>query len=146
MIGKVFVAAAVMAGVWAGAPSNGWAQQPARDTVRVTGSSTLYDFATRVAEWFGRATVYRTPVVESSGTGGGMARFCAGLDMNTPDITLASRRILRSEIAACHDNSVDKITEFKIGYGGLVVVQPTDAERLELSRRDLWLALAREVR
>lgn len=145
MIGKVMMAAAVMAGAWVGMPADGHAQQPARDTVRVTGSSTLYGFATRVAERFGRATAHRTPVVESSGTGGGMARFCAGIDMNTPDITLASRRILDSEIAACHDNSVDQITEFKIGYGGLVVVQPADAKRLELSRRDLWQALAAEV-
>ncbi|WP_404378760.1 substrate-binding domain-containing protein [Caenispirillum salinarum] len=145
MIAKVLTAAAVVAAAWAAVPSDGLAQQPARDTVRVTGSSTLYGFATRVAERFGRATPHRTPVVESSGTGGGMARFCAGIGMNTPDITLASRRILDSEIAACHDNSVDQITEFKIGYGGLVVVQPTDAEKLELSRRDLWLALAAEV-
>lgn len=74
-----------------------------------------------------------------------MARFCAGIGMNTPDITLASRRILNSEISACHDNSVDQITEFKIGYGGLVVVQPIGVERLSLSRRHLWLALARQV-
>lgn len=140
MIAKVLMAAVFIAGAWAGAPSNAEAQQPARDTVRVTGSSTLYGFATRVAERFGRTTPHRTPVVESSGTGGGMARFCAGIGMNTPDITLASRRILNSEISACHDNSVDQITEFKIGYGGLVVVQPIGVERLSLSRRHLWLA------
>lgn len=127
------------------APHLAAAQQPARDTVRVTGSSTLYGFATRVAEVFGRNSRHRTPVVESSGTGGGFARFCSGLDINTPDIVLASRRVFDSEVDACHDNGVDAISEFKIGYGGLVVVQAVNSQPLDVTRRQLWQALAAQV-
>lgn len=145
MIAKTLLAALAVAGAMVTLPAASQAQQPARDTVRITGSSTLYGFATEVAERFGRASRFRTPVVESSGTGGGMARFCAGIGMQTPDIILASRRILDSEIQACHDNAVDQLTEFKLGYGGLVMVQADGAKQLNLTRRQLWLALGREV-
>ncbi|GAA0594547.1 substrate-binding domain-containing protein [Caenispirillum bisanense] len=145
MVTRALASALVVAATLVVAPSLAVAQQPARDTVRVTGSSTLYGFATRVAEAFGRTSHHRTPVVESSGTGGGFARFCSGLDINTPDIVLASRRVLDSEIDACHDNGVDALTEFKIGYGGLVVVQASSAQPLDLTRRQLWLALAAQV-
>lgn len=145
MIGKRLLAAGLVACAVVAAPHAAPAQQPARDTVRVTGSSTLYGYATRVAEAFGRVSRHRTPVVESSGTGGGFARFCAGLDLNSPDVVLASRRVFDSEIEACHDNAVDDITEFKVGYGGLVVVRAAGAEPLDLTRRQLWLALAAQV-
>lgn len=145
MIGKRLLATALVVAATIAAPFPAPAQQPARDTVRVTGSSTLYGFATRVAEAFGRVSRHRTPVVESSGTGGGFARFCAGLDLNSPDIVLASRRVFDSEVEACHDNGVDAITEFKVGYGGLVVVRAANAEPLDLTRRQLWLAIAAQV-
>lgn len=146
MIGKRLLATMIVAAAaTVAAPTVAPAQQPARDTVRVTGSSTLYGFATRVAETFGRTSRHRTPVVESSGTGGGFARFCAGLDLNSPDVVLASRRVYETEIEACHDNAVDDIAEFKVGYGGLVMVRAVTAEPLDLTRRQLWLALAAQV-
>ena len=69
----------------------------ARDQIKTVGSSTVYPFATTVAEYFGKNTEYKTPVIESTGTGGGMKLFCAGTGLKHPDITNASRPIKKSE-------------------------------------------------
>jgi len=117
----------------------------ARDEIRIVGSSTVYPFATVVAERFGRTTNFPTPVIESTGTGGGLKLFCAGAGQSTPDISNASRRIKPSEIANCKANGVDEIVEVKIGYDGIVIANKIDAPQFKLSLRDIYLALAKQV-
>jgi phosphate transport system substrate-binding protein len=117
----------------------------ARDQIRVVGSSTVYPFATVVAEQFGRGGKFKTPIVESTGTGGGLKLFCAGAGTDTPDIANASRRIKASEVELCKKNGVAPITEVKIGYDGLVMAHSKKAEGFDLTRRQIFLALAKEI-
>ena len=116
-----------------------------RDYIAVVGSSTVYPFATVVAEQFGKTTVFKTPKIESTGSGGGLKLFAAGIGVKYPDISNASRRIKKSEFETCQKNGVKDILEIKIGYDGIVVANAKSAPRFKLSRRDLFLALAREV-
>ena len=116
-----------------------------RDTISVVGSSTVYPFATVVAERFGKKTAFSTPKIESTGSGGGMKLFCNGVGLNTPDITNASRRIKKSEFDLCQKNGVAEIVEVHIGFDGIAVANSTQAEQLQLTRRDLFLALAKQV-
>ncbi len=121
------------------------AAEAARDYISIVGSSTVYPFATVVAEQFGKATAFKTPKVESTGSGGGMKLFCAGVGVEHPDITNSSRRMKASEFENCKANGVKEIVEVKIGYDGIVVANSRQAARLELTRRDIWLALAKDV-
>ena len=82
-----------------------------RDTIKIVGSSTVYPFATVVAERFGRTTNFKTPVIESTGSGGGLKLFCSGIGVQYPDITNASRRIKLSEKDNCATNGVEKIID-----------------------------------
>ena len=117
----------------------------ARDQIKIVGSSTVYPFATTVAERFGKTSGFKTPVVESTGSGGGLKLFCAGLGTQHPDITNTSRRIKKSEINNCKKNGIEDITEVKIGYDGIVVANSKKGVNFHLSTRDLYLALAKEV-
>jgi phosphate transport system substrate-binding protein len=117
----------------------------AKDQIRIVGSSTIYPFATAVAEAFGKTAGFRAPVVESTGTGGGFKLFCASLDAESPDIALASRRIRPSETANCADHGVPAPIEITIGYDGLVIVNARKDPVLSLSRRSLFLAIAKTV-
>ena len=117
----------------------------ARDYISIVGSSTVYPFATVVAEQFGKTTPYKTPKIESTGSGGGFKLFCAGVGVEYPDITNASRRIKQSELAQCRRNGVKEIVEVKIGYDGIVLANSKKAKRLKLTRKDIFLALAKEV-
>jgi phosphate transport system substrate-binding protein len=90
------VAALAMAGAMVAAPAH------ARDQIQVVGSSTVFPFTTAVAERFGQQTDFATPVVESTGTGGGMRLFCAGVGADTPDFTNASRAMKASELEVLH--------------------------------------------
>jgi phosphate transport system substrate-binding protein len=117
----------------------------ARDYISIVGSSTVYPFAATVAEQFGRTTGYRTPKIESTGSGGGFKLFCGGVGVNYPDITNASRAIKASEIKACMANGVREIVEVKIGYDGIVLANARTVPPFHLSRRDIFLALAKEV-
>ena len=119
--------------------------QSARDYISIVGSSTVYPFATVVAEQFGKTTAFKTPKIESTGSGGGFKLFCAGVGVEHPDITNASRRMKTSEFEQCAANGVKEITEVKIGYDGIVVANSKSAEPLKLTRKDLYLALAKEV-
>jgi phosphate transport system substrate-binding protein len=120
-------------------------QAMARDTINIVGSSTVFPFATTVAERFGNTTEFNTPKIESTGSGGGMKLFCAGVGVDQPDVTNASRRMKVSEFENCQKNGVDKITEVKIGYDGIAIANSKKAEQFEMSLRDLWLALAKDV-
>lgn len=130
--------------LWA-ASTGGALAQAGRDYVYIVGSSTVYPFATVVAERFGRGTDFKTPKVESTGSGGGLKLFCDGIGIDHPDIANSSRAIMGSEIAMCAANGVGEIIEVKIGYDGIVVANAIGAERFPLTRRDLYLALAKRV-
>jgi len=117
----------------------------ARDQIRIVGSSTVYPFATTVAEQFGKTTSFKTPVIESTGSGGGLKLFCAGVGTEHPDITNASRAIKSSEIEKCQANGVTEITEVKIGYDGIVLANSKDADEMHITRQQLFLALAKDV-
>ncbi len=121
------------------------AAQTARDYINIVGSSTVYPFATVVVEQFGKTTKFKTPKVESTGSGGGLKLFCAGVGVEHPDITNASRRIKKSELETCHQNGVKEIIEVKIGYDGIAIANSKKAKQLSLSLRDIFLALAKEV-
>jgi phosphate transport system substrate-binding protein len=117
----------------------------ARDQIRIVGSSTVFPFASTVVERFGQKADFATPVIESTGSGGGLKLFCAGVGEEHPDITNASRRIKESEFQTCMENGVSEITEVKIGYDGIVLANSRDAEPLEVTIPQLWQALAKEV-
>ncbi len=117
----------------------------ARDQIRIVGSSTVYPFTTVVAEAFGKATGMKTPVVESTGTGGGMKLFCAAVGEDSPDFTNASRRIKKSEFEDCQKNGVTDIVEIKVGFDGLSLAQSKDAKPFELTKLQIFLALAKEI-
>ena len=121
------------------------AAQGGRDYVYIVGSSTVYPFATIVAERFGRSSDYRTPKVESTGSGGGFKLFCDGIGVDYPDISNSSRAIKPSELEACRRNGVAEIIELKIGYDGIVFANSLAGPDMELTRRDIYLALAKEV-
>lgn len=116
-----------------------------RDYITIVGSSTVYPFTTAVAEQFGKATKFKTPKIESTGTGGGFKLFCAGAGTDTPDITNASRAIKKSEIETCAKNGVTQIVEVKVGYDGIVIANSKKAPVMKLSRKEIFLALAKEV-
>jgi phosphate transport system substrate-binding protein len=117
----------------------------ARDQIRIVGSSTVYPFTTAVAEQFGKTSGMKTPVVESTGTGGGMKLFCEGVGEDKPDATNASRRMKKGEWEACNKNGVTDIVEIKIGYDGLTLAQSKASPEIKISRKNLFLALAKEV-
>ena len=117
----------------------------ARDQIRIVGSSTVYPFTTTVAENFGKTSGMKTPVVESTGTGGGMKLFCAGAGEDTPDLTNASRRIKKSEFEDCAKNGVTDIVEVKIGFDGLTLAASKDAPGMKLTKQQIFMALAKQV-
>lgn len=126
------------------AASLAWAQA-ARDYISIVGSSTVYPFATVVAEQFGRSSKFKTPKIESTGSGGGIKLFCAGVGVQHPDIVNSSRRIKPSEVAECTKNGVTEIIEIKIGYDGIVLADSVHSPRFPLTRKDIFLALAKQV-
>ena len=121
------------------------AAQSARDYISIVGSSTVYPFATVVAEQFGKTSQFKTPKIESTGTGGGIKLFCGGVGVQHPDIANASRAIKPAEVATCAANGVTDVVEVKIGYDGIVLAESKAAPGLPLSLRDIYLALAKQV-
>ncbi len=120
-------------------------QAEARDQIRIVGSSTVYPFSSYVAEELGATTKFKTPVVESTGSGGGMKLFCAGDGMDTPDFTNASRRMKAKEFKLCHENGVKDITEVVVGYDGIALAQSKHAKAMNLTRKQILMAVAAEV-
>ena len=117
----------------------------ARDQIRIVGSSTVFPFASAVAERFGKTTSFKTPIVESTGSGGGLKLFCSGTGDHHPDITNASRRIKASEVKRCASNGVSGIVEVKIGYDGIVLANSRKSARMTVSLKDVFLALAKDI-
>ena len=119
--------------------------QAGRDYISIVGSSTVYPFTTTVAEQFGKGGKFKTPKVESSGTGGGIKLFCDGVGAQFPDIANASRAIKPSEVDACTKAGVKDIIEVKIGFDGISIANSKKSPLFKLTRRDLYLALAKTV-
>ncbi len=141
---KTLVGVLVAGLLLAAGPGSSFAQS-GRDYIYIVGSSTVYPFSTVVAERFGRGTTFKTPKVESTGSGGGLKLFCAGIGAEHPDITNSSRAIKQSEVDNCEANGVTDIVEVKIGYDGIVVANALRSRPMELTRADLFLALAKRV-
>ena len=143
MFRKGLLTAAAVALAVAGLATAAAAQQ--RDYIQIVGSSTVYPFTTVVAEQFGKTTKFRTPKVESTGSGGGLKLFCAGVGVEHPDMTNSSRRIKKTEVERCSKNGVREIVELKVGYDGIAVANSKKSKALSLTPRDLFLALAKDV-
>ncbi len=133
------IASTLLIGVGMSAPAI------ARDYISIVGSSTVYPFATVVAERFGKLTDFNTPKVEATGSGGGLKLFCSGVGVATPDVANSSRRIKYSEYQQCLGNGVTSIVEVLIGYDGIAVANSVDAEQFDMTSKDLFLALANQV-
>jgi phosphate transport system substrate-binding protein len=133
----------VLALAAAGLVAAGAAQ--ARDQIRIVGSSTVYPFTTAVAEQLGKTGGVKTPVVESTGTGGGMKLFCAGVGPDHPDATNASRRMKKSEYEQCQKNGVKDIVEIEVGFDGISVAQSKEGPPLKVTLPQLVMAIAKEV-
>lgn len=116
-----------------------------RQQIRIVGSSTVYPFASYVAEEFGATTEHPTPVIESTGSGGGIKIFCEADRLGTPDITNASRQMNPSEFERCANNGVNAISEFAIGADGITVAQADSQPPLNLTLEQLTLAVAAQV-
>ncbi len=141
MFKKLLIAAGAASVVVAGLAQ----AQAARDYIFIVGSSTVYPFTTAVAEQFGRAGKFKTPKVESTGTGGGLKLFCGGVGPQHPDVANASRRIKPVEVDTCAKNGVKDILEVKIGFDGIVLANANSAPSFALTRKDIYLALAKKV-
>jgi phosphate transport system substrate-binding protein len=116
----------------------------ARDQIQIVGSSTVFPFTTAVAEKFGQGGKFKTPVVESTGTGGGIKLFCAGVGETSPDFTNASRAIKDSELETCKANGVTPV-EIKVGFDGIVFANSTAGAQMDLTKEQIFKALAKNV-
>jgi len=119
--------------------------QSARDFITVVGSSTVYPFTTAVAEQLGRQGRFKTPKVEATGTGGGIKLFCNGIGPQHPDVVNASRRMNAAEFASCTQNGVKGVLEVRVGYDGLTIGENNRGPKLDLTRKQVYLALAKQV-
>lgn len=114
----------------------------ARDQIQIVGSSTVYPFSTLVAERFGSTGKFKTPVVESTGTGGGMKLFCQGIGAGHPDISNASRKIKSSELENCRNNGVKEIIEVNFGNDGIAFANDSSNQKSNFTLEQLWMAMA----
>ena len=120
-------------------------QAIARDQIKIVGSSTVYPYSTVVAERFGKQGKFKTPVVESTGTGGGFKSFCGGVGVEHPDMTGASRAIKKDEMELCIKNGVTDIIELPIGNDGLTFAHSIKAKDVNFTKAQLWKAIAHDV-
>ena len=140
---KKYLVNAVTVAVFIGGAAT--VQAAARDNISIVGSSTVYPFATVVAERFGRSTNFKTPKIEATGSGGGLKLFCKGVGANTPDVTNSSRRIKKSEYDDCQKNGVTGIVEVLVGYDGIALANAKSAPVFKMSLKDVYLALAKDI-
>ncbi len=118
----------------------------ARDAIRIVGSSTVFPYTQAVAEQFANNTGAPSPIVESTGTGGGMKIFCEGIGENTADITGASRAMKASEYELCQKNGVTDISEALIGFDGLsIAISRSNEQDWDLSLGEIYMALGAQV-
>lgn len=140
---KKHLVTAVAVAVFSGGAAT--VQAAVRDNISIVGSSTVYPFATVVAERFGRSTNFKTPKIEATGSGGGLKLFCKGVGANTPDVTNSSRRIKKSEYDDCQKNGVTEIVEVLVGYDGIALANAKSAPVFKMSLKDVYLALAKDI-
>ena len=114
----------------------------ARDQINIVGSSTVYPFSTVVAERFGKSDKFKTPVIESTGTGGGMKLFCKGIGTDSPDMSNASRKIKSKEIKLCKNNGVTDITEVIVGLDGIAFTSSVKGKEYNFTKKHLWEAMS----
>ena len=118
----------------------------ARDTIQIAGSSTVLPYASIVAEEFGNTfPQFKTPVVGSGGSSGGLKQFCNGVGDNTIDIANSSRQIKSTELAECKKNGVNQVLEIKIGYDGIVFASNANKAAYKLRPQHVFAALAAEL-
>ena len=117
-------------------------QGGSRNEIRIVGSSTVFPFAKAVAEKFSMDGTNTSPILESTGTGGGMKLFCAGVGANTPDIANASRRMKASELEMCKTNGVTDVVEIQIGIDGIVIAQSNNGLAINLTPAQIYQAIA----
>lgn len=141
MFKKTLLATAIVAVAGVAAAS----AASARDQIRIVGSSTVFPFSTAVAENFGKTTSFKTPVVESTGSGGGIKLFCSGVGVGFPDITNSSRRIKKSEVESCAKNGVKEIVEVRVGFDGIALGQSKAGADLAVTKKQIFMALAKQV-
>jgi phosphate transport system substrate-binding protein len=115
------------------------------DRIAIVGSSTVFPFSSASAEMFAAGGQFKTPRVESTGTGGGFSVFCQGIGPQTPSIANASRQIKLSEFNECAKNGVTEITEVKIGYDGIVIASGKTGPKLSVTKYEIYQALAKEL-
>jgi phosphate transport system substrate-binding protein len=148
MIGKISILAAggLLLASCGGAGEGGNAsavEGAARDQIRAVGSSTVYPFATAVAEQFVKDNAgSRSPIIESTGTGAGVKLFCAGVGAGFPDIVNASRRFKASEFEGCVKNGVSEIAEVQIGIDGIAFAESIKGPQFKLTPKQIYAALA----
>jgi phosphate transport system substrate-binding protein len=142
---KFITTTSVVALAFAGVIAASGAQAQSRDQIRIVGSSTVYPFTTAAAEQFGKGGQFKTPVVESTGTGGGFKLFCAGVGVGHPDASNASRAIKKSEFEDCKKNGVTEIIELKVGFDGLTIANSKKGPDFKLTKDQVFRALAKEV-
>ena len=114
----------------------------ARDQINIVGSSTVYPFSTVVAERFGKSGTFKTPVIESTGTGGGMKLFCKGIGVQTPDMSNASRKIKPKEVNLCKQNGVTDITQVIVGLDGIAFTSSVKGKQYNFTKEQLWQAMS----
>ena len=137
---QLFVATAIFSSMTAAGAAH------ARDVIQLAGSSTVLPFASIVAEEFNHANPeFKTPVVGSGGTGGGLRQFCQGIGFNTTDIANASRSISQKELEACHSQGVKNVIEIQFGYDGIVFASPKGQPEFALTAADIYSASAAKV-
>lgn len=117
----------------------------ARTQIRIVGSTAVYPFATLIAERFGRSPNQKTPVVEATGTGGGIKVFCSGIGEHYPDIVNTSRPMNEDEMSMCEENGIGAIEEHLLGYDGIVIGRNNKSKHFVLTRKQLFLALAERI-
>lgn len=139
------IAVTIICAVIAAASGTVFAQGSGRDRISIVGSSTVYPFSSAAAEAFGKDGRHKTPIVESTGTGGGFKLFCTGVGSDSPDINDASRPITDGERNTCAQNGVAKVDEFRIGYDGIILAGVAKSKTFNITLRQLWLAAARLV-
>ncbi|KLE35635.1 substrate-binding domain-containing protein [Aurantiacibacter luteus] len=134
------LAATALSACGSGAPGGGG---ESRDAIRAVGSSTVYPFARKVSELFAAEYPdFASPVIESTGTGGGISLFCSGVGPSTPDIANASRRMKAEEFAECQANGVTDIAEIQVGMDGIAIASAKGGITMDLTPEQLYRALA----
>ncbi|HKT86497.1 MAG TPA: substrate-binding domain-containing protein [Novosphingobium sp.] len=139
---RSLIVAAVSALALSACGGSGGSGAGARDQIKAVGSSTVYPFATAVAEAYAKGTGAKSPVIESTGTGAGMKLFCAGVGAQHPDIENASRRMKKSEYELCQKNGVTDIVEIQVGIDGIAFGEAANGPGMKLTPTDIYKALA----